>query len=93
MRVGCCVGAVGGTEPAYSPAMPEWPPVCPRCGEPVAIAGDYSDQFETPEDAEAAGPILHAACASGYARRLDRPRSRVFFYEGPEVGPLSASGE
>ena len=68
--------------------MAESPSICPHCGDAVDIPGDYLDQFETPEDAEAAGVILHASCAQAYAGRADRPRSRVFFYEGTDVGPL-----
>ena len=71
--------------------MAEWPPICPHCGKPVEIPDDYLDQFETADDAQAAGPVLHVECAKEYAGRSGRPTSRVVMYDERDVGPISAA--
>lgn len=43
-------------------AEQEWL-TCAHCGEPVIGALLTPDQFESPEDMAAAGPILHPDCA------------------------------
>jgi len=62
---------------------------CPQCGLPVEVEVDHLNQFETAEDAAAAGPVIHSQCASAHARRPDHTRARVLIYEEPAGGPLS----
>ena len=53
------------------------------------MPGNYLDQFESLDDAKAAGPVLHGGCAKEYARRPGRPSTRVFMYHDRDAGALS----